>query len=271
MANIGSASCVSDDEVYEETRKVLEGCDLEEGLQQFILQHETGAERPPEVVWEPLPNSGSQGMGHMGQGREAAGRRPGEWDTYSLGRPEAGQQTLAESGRSRSDLGWPLSQSQASLHRRPAPQDATSLPPVRPKKPPRLMQYTGGQQQQQQQQQQQPQQQQPQQPKESKPRPPRSVSITSVENTEYYALPDQQLASSDYNSDQSTDYSPGSSPHALRSPLPTSSSIPPRPPFPHCPLSVSHILTSTTFSLLTMFTNQPFLPVLRARMDTRRA
>ena len=37
MANIGSASCVSDDEVYEETRKVLEGCDLDDGVQQFIL------------------------------------------------------------------------------------------------------------------------------------------------------------------------------------------------------------------------------------------
>ena len=55
---------------------------------------------------------------------------------------------------------------------------------------------------------------------------PRSVSITSVENSEYYTLPEQvialqeefltfqlitQMASSDYNSDQSTDYSPDSS------------------------------------------------------------
>merc|ERR1712004_64479 len=53
---------------------------------------------------------------------------------------------------------------------------------------------------------------------------PRSVSITSVENSEYYTLP-EQMASSDYNSDQSTDYSPDSgSPSQRQSPPSKSSS-----------------------------------------------
>ncbi len=33
-------------QVYEETRKVLEQCDLEAGLQLFISQHQTGTDRP---------------------------------------------------------------------------------------------------------------------------------------------------------------------------------------------------------------------------------
>jgi hypothetical protein len=33
-------------QVYEETRKVLEQCDLEAGLEQFIVQHQTGADKP---------------------------------------------------------------------------------------------------------------------------------------------------------------------------------------------------------------------------------
>ena len=258
VTNIGSSCCVSDDEVYEETRKVLEGCDLEEGLQQFIQQHETGGEPPSVVSWEPLPNSSSLGMGHLGQGRAGGARRPAEWDTYSLGRPEVTQQSLAEAGRSRSDLGYSLSQSQASLHRqsqvRQTPVDPASLPPVRPKKPPRLLQYTSTQQQQQPQQQQQHQQQQQQHQQQHQqqqqqqqqqqitatqhqyissqvpgtdkhrssvvPTPvtypsqqnlqqqqqqqqqqytspplssPRTVSITSVENTEYYTLPEQVI------------------------------------------------------------------------------
>ncbi len=32
--------------MYEETRKVLEQCDLEAGLQLFISQHQTGTDRP---------------------------------------------------------------------------------------------------------------------------------------------------------------------------------------------------------------------------------
>merc|ERR1712223_1100821 len=274
VTNIGSSCCVSDDEVYEETRKVLEGCDLDDGVQQFIQQHETGAEPPSIASWEPLPNSGSLGMGHLGQGRAGGNRRPAEWDTYSLGRPEVSQQSLAEAGRSRSDLGYSLSQSQASLHRqsqvRQTQVDLASLPPVRPKKPPRLLQYTPsqqqGQQQQQQpqqqhqtpqqytspqvtgndtqrtsivstpahfsqqqhQQQQQHHQQQQHQQQQQYTSPPlsssRSVSITSVENSEYYTLP-EQMASSDYNSDQSTDYSPDSSspPHRQSPPSKSSS------------------------------------------------
>merc|ERR1719229_122480 len=165
-------------------------------------------------------------MGHLGQGRAGGARRPAEWDTYSLGRPEVSQQSLAEAGRSRSDLGYSLSRSQASLHRqsqvRQTPVDLASLPPVRPKKPPRLLQYTPSQQQGQQQQQQQQQQHQtpqqytsPQVTGNDKQRTsivstpahfsqqqhhhqqytspplssPRSVSITSVENSEYYTLP----------------------------------------------------------------------------------
>ena len=53
------------EQLYEETRKCLERSDLDEGLHQFISQHETGATRPPPVTYESLPNSSTLGMGHM--------------------------------------------------------------------------------------------------------------------------------------------------------------------------------------------------------------
>ena len=45
---------MGDDEQYEETRKVLETCDLEDGLQLWMSGHETGTEGPGRCVSEPL-------------------------------------------------------------------------------------------------------------------------------------------------------------------------------------------------------------------------
>jgi len=221
LTNIGSASCVGDDQDYEDTRQCLESCDLEEGLQQFISQHQTGSEGPPPVTCQSLPNSSTLGMGHMAQQRQLTNHTPQEkqYDTHSLGRATPGAvvgvhhthnaqslTTLSEIGRSRSDLGYtPARQDINQSHRSPhtaqpplvSPNNAAKPPVTRPKKPPRLIQY-------------------PQTPLSSgKSGKPISLPITSVENTEYYTLPDN--TSSDYNSDQSAELSYDSSPSGMQS------------------------------------------------------
>ncbi|XP_023332653.1 proline-serine-threonine phosphatase-interacting protein 1 [Eurytemora carolleeae] len=64
LSNILSATCVADDEVYEETRVVLEQLDLKECIQLFINQHQTGTSKPGCLQPETLPNSSTIGMGH---------------------------------------------------------------------------------------------------------------------------------------------------------------------------------------------------------------
>jgi len=186
VSNIGSAYCVADDEVYEETRQCLESCDLEEGVQQFISQHETGIERPPIVTCETLPNSSTLGMGHMTQQRQLSSTRQDKsYDSYSLGRStpasssgtdgHTGQalvpsQSLCDMGRSRSDLGYsPVRVSLGSgvtvlnsprgIVNNLTPRGGNVLPPTRPKKPPRMIPYPG----------------------------------TSVDNNEYFTLPSEEV------------------------------------------------------------------------------
>jgi len=172
VSNIGSACCVGDDEVYEDTRKCLESCDLEEALQYFIVQHETGTEGPPTVTCESLPNSSTLGMGHMERQKQLTNHdsKEKQYDTYSLGRTTPGGGVgvnlapntqslthLSDIGRSRSDLGYTavrsdVSQSQVFLHTNKqkvttphlSPNNPSYLPPTRPKKPPRMIQYTQG-------------------------------------------------------------------------------------------------------------------------------
>ena len=179
LTNIGSASCVGDDQVednillftnkyckdYEDTRQCLESCDLEEGLQQFISQHQTGSEGPPPVTCQSLPNSSTLGMGHMAQQRQLTNHTPQEkqYDTHSLGRATPGTvvgvhhthnaqslTTLSEIGRSRSDLGYTparqdINQSHRSSHTAQpplvSPNNAAKPPTTWPNKPPRIIQY----------------------------------------------------------------------------------------------------------------------------------
>ena len=137
-------------------------------MQHFIAQHETGSEGPPPVTCESLPNSSTLGMGHMARQRQLTNSNSKEkqYDTYSLGRTTPGGGVgvnhtpntqslthLSEIGRSRSDLGYTpvrsdMSQSHVSLHTDPktplphlSPNDPANLPPTRPKKPPRMIQY----------------------------------------------------------------------------------------------------------------------------------
>ena len=148
--------------VYEDTRKCLESCDLDESLQLFIVQHQTGREGPPQVICESLPNSSTLGMGHMARQRQLTNSKEKEkqYDTYSLGRttsvggvdsnqmPNTQSLThLSEIGRSRSDLGYTHvraeNQSHVSLQMEPHPSlnDQANLPPTCPKKPPRMIHY----------------------------------------------------------------------------------------------------------------------------------
>eukprot|EP00092_Neocalanus_flemingeri_P015398 GFUD01016662.1.p1 GENE.GFUD01016662.1~~GFUD01016662.1.p1 ORF type:complete len:289 (-),score=45.28 GFUD01016662.1:143-895(-) len=171
-------------------------------------------------------------MGHMARQRQLTNSNSTEkqYDTYSLGRTTPGGGVgvnntpntqslthLSEIGRSRSDLGYTpvrsdINQSHVSLHTDPkpllpqlSPNGSANLPPTRPKKPPRMIQYLHT---------------------SSSPgkslhisEKPISIPITSVENTEYYTLPDNLVGtpSSDYNSDQSAEFSYDSSPPAKHS------------------------------------------------------
>jgi len=115
LTNILSTSCVADDQVYEETRQVLEVVDLEDAIDQFITDNQTGTTKPGSQQPESLPNSSTMGMGHARQ-----------YDSCSLGRSRnfSSLGHLADTGRSRSDLGF-----------------TTQNPPARPRKPPRLHTY----------------------------------------------------------------------------------------------------------------------------------
>jgi len=116
LSNILSSTCVADDEAYEDTRKVLEATDLDEGIQLFISQHQTGDKKPGSLEPEALPNSSTVGMGHAKQ-----------YESGSLGRARnySSMGHLTDAGRSRSDLGF----------------NSPQIPPVRPRKPPRLHTY----------------------------------------------------------------------------------------------------------------------------------
>ena len=132
-SNIGSACCVLDDSVYEESRQVLETAysDLGGVLQDWVREQRTGEEGPGPLVCQRAATSSSLGVsGHLRSLRSLR-----SYDTASLGRTEASQSWphLADLGRSRSDLGQPLQ-----------PQSASSTTPavlMSPKKPPRMFHY----------------------------------------------------------------------------------------------------------------------------------
>lgn len=197
LTNIGSAYCVADDEMYEDTRQCLEGCDLEEGLKQFIVQQGTGNEKPAPVTCELLPNSSTLGMGHMSRQRQLNNSHCSsqQFDSHSLGRATTGNGStmsphtpntqslthLAEIGRSRSDLGYNMagqtgSYSHSSLHiNSKSPSSTKTVEGSQPKKPPRLMQFSKV--------------------------TSETFPATSVDNNMYYALPDH--ISLDSSSDRS--------------------------------------------------------------------
>ena len=147
-SNIGSACCVSDDSVLEESRQVLETAysDLGGVLQSWVRDERTGEEVPGPVVCQWATTSSSLGIsGHL--------RSHLSYDTASLGRCEASQSCghLADLGRSRSDLGQPLqplqplqphlfsscSSSSSTLKQH----QATPTVLRSPKKPPRMFHY----------------------------------------------------------------------------------------------------------------------------------
>ena len=151
-SNIGSACCVSDDSVLEESRQVLETAysDLAGVLQSWVREEGTGEEGPGPVVCQWAATSSTLGMGHMRSQQELS------YDTASLGRCEASQSSqscghLADLGRSRSDLGQSLqplspllfSSSSSSAAAAAATLKQQTTPSVlrSPKKPPRMFHY----------------------------------------------------------------------------------------------------------------------------------
>ena len=124
VSNIGSATCVKDDGVYEESRQVLETAYSEVGkvVEEWIKSNQTGEEVPGEVVCQWSATSSTLGMGHMKSQQQLS------YDTASLGRCEVSLSSphLTDLGRSRSDL----------VRHQPPPPALMS-----PKKPPRMFQY----------------------------------------------------------------------------------------------------------------------------------
>ena len=124
VSNIGSATCVKDDGVYEESRQVLETAYSEVGkvVEEWIKSNQTGEEVPGEVVCQWSATSSTLGMGHMKSQQQLS------YDTASLGRCEMSLSSphLTDLGRSRSDL----------VRHQPPPPALMS-----PKKPPRMFQY----------------------------------------------------------------------------------------------------------------------------------
>ena len=136
-SNIGSAACVLDDSVYEESRQVLETAysDLGGVLQDWVRTERTGEESPGPVICQWAATSSSLGVsGHL---RSLRAGQQLSYDTASLGRTEASQSWphLADLGRSRSDLGQ-------AVPLQPHKQQQTTPAVLRsPKKPPRMFQY----------------------------------------------------------------------------------------------------------------------------------
>ena len=141
-SNIGSACCVLDDSVYEESRQVLETAysDLGGVLQDWVRDQRTGEEGPGPLVCQWAATSSSLGVsGHLRSLRSLR-----SYDTASLGRTEASQSWphLADLGRSRSDLGQPLQPLQPLSASSTLKQQQTTPAVLRsPKKPPRMFHY----------------------------------------------------------------------------------------------------------------------------------
>jgi len=212
VANISSLAAVADDLAAEEVRKTLESSNLDDAIQGFINENASGFKRPNAIIFQRQPTSSSHGMGRASD--------PSKLDTQSLivgpvSTPtpsiDAGRETPAVSYRvgnsasmsSLRDLGFqsaPTPTYTTTMPRGPflqrhfsgiSPHDLQNNnepPPIRPRKPPRLIHYAQG------------------------TLTRNNFTLGTVENTEYFSLPDypenrsgSTPSSSEYHSDNNND------------------------------------------------------------------
>uniref|UniRef100_H0WJU0 Proline-serine-threonine phosphatase-interacting protein 1 n=1 Tax=Otolemur garnettii TaxID=30611 RepID=H0WJU0_OTOGA len=96
-----SMQCVKDDELYEEVRLTLEGCNVDADIDSFIQAKSTGMEPPAPVLYqnyydrEVTPSSGSPGIQpSCGMMKRFSGLLHGSPKTSSLAAPAASTETL---------------------------------------------------------------------------------------------------------------------------------------------------------------------------------
>jgi len=213
VANISSLAAVADDLAAEEVRKTLEISELDDAIQGFISDNASGFKRPNAVIFQRQPTSSSHGMGRASD--------PSKLDTQSLivcpvSTPtpsiDAGRETPAVTYRvnnsasmsSLRDLGFqsaPTPTYTTTMPRGPFLQrhfsgisshdlqNNNEPPPIRPRKPPRLIHYAQG-----------------------GTLTRNNFTLGTVENTEYFSLPDYNEprsgstpSSSEYHSDNNND------------------------------------------------------------------
>jgi len=220
-ANISSLAAVADDLAAEEVRKTLEVTDLDDALLNFIGENATGTQRPKPVVFQQQPTSSSLGMGKA----STIDKKP-SFDTQSLilgpaSTPipslDPGRDTPMMIFKSNSANSASLSSLRDVNHFQSVPytttmprgpylqrhfgtishdlQNNNEPPPIRPRKPPRLIHYA-----------------------QSSLTRSNLGPAGAVENTEYFSLPDypeNRSSSSDYQSDNNNDLNPDSGMYSL--------------------------------------------------------
>ena len=158
-ANIASLAAVADDLSAEEVRKTLETSKLEETIQAFISENASGKIRPAPVIFNQQPTSSSLGMGRAADKLDTQSLIVGPVSTPTPS-IDAGRETPAVMYRPNNNNSASLSSLRdisytytTTMPRGPFLQrhfspdlqnNNNEPPPIRPRKPPRLIHYAQG-------------------------------------------------------------------------------------------------------------------------------
>ena len=163
VANIASLAAVADDLSAEEVRKTLETSKLDDTIQSFISEQASGKIRPAPITFDQQPTSSSLGMGRAADKLDTQSLIVGPVSTPTPSIDMAGRETPATVM-----YRLPNNNNSASLsslrdissynvytttmprgpflqrHFSPDLQNNNEPPPIRPRKPPRLIHYAQG-------------------------------------------------------------------------------------------------------------------------------
>ena len=154
LANITSITSVADDDSAEEVRSYLESCNLNDTMAKFIEDHGTGSKRPEPIEFQAQPTSSSVGMGRAAFDTEVSLGTKKPMDTQSLivtptsstpityNRTETPSIYMNTSSQYTASMASLPGEYPATLPARFMMPDTPRLEHhIRPKKPPRLLQY----------------------------------------------------------------------------------------------------------------------------------
>ena len=163
VANIASLAAVADDLSAEEVRKTLETSKLDDTIQAFIAEHASGKNRPPPITFDPQPTSSSLGMGRAADKLDTQSLIVGPVSTPTPSIDMAGRETPAvmysrlpsnnnsaslSSLRDISSYTYTTTMPRGPFLQRHFSPDLQNNnnepPPIRPRKPPRLIHYAQG-------------------------------------------------------------------------------------------------------------------------------